>query len=270
MMPELGTAGVHLIAAVTYFIGAGLGWRALSQGQLPRNAQRALGVGALVHVVGFVLMHAEQPPVPMESFSASISLIGWLIVVAYLMSIRFARVRGILVWVAAISGVFTLAASAALPLRDTAIPPALGGSATVWSHAHVLLSALGFSLLALATVAGLGYLLKQRALKRKTLGRLGLPSLESLDRMEHFTLAVGYALLTLGVVTGFAWGWARGLSLWTPHSFWLLLAWAVYLLPISLRVLRNQHGEQPARTVVFGFVLLAFSYIGIRLIGGDV
>ena len=267
MIDGSSTFAVHLVAALFYLAGAGFGWRALVQGERPSAAQRLLGFGALIHAAGFVAMHAEDPPVPMESFPAALSLIGWLTVVSYLMSVQIAHVRGILMWVAGVSAVFTLAAALSLPLLLPAELRSSGAFEMVWSHAHVLLSALGFSFLALATVAGLGYLTKQRVLKQKGAGRLGLPSLESLDRMEHFSLVLGYALLTLGVLTGFAWSWARDLSPWTAHTYWLLLAWAVYLLPIGRRVFRNQHGERPARSVVIGFVVLAFSYIGIRLIG---
>ena len=263
----LDTVWVHGLASIIYILGAVIGWRALSRGEVSRGAQRILGVGAGIHAVGFIAMHTEQPPVPMESFAAALSLIGWLTAVSYLLSIRVARVRGILVWVAIMAALFTVAATTALPFRSS---EPVESTAPLWSHAHVLLSAFGFSFLALATVSGLGYLVKQRSLKRKTAGRFGLPSLESLDRMEHFTLALGYAMLTLGVVTGFAWGWARGLDPWTPHAYGLLLAWAIYGLPIGLRVFRHLHGELPARSVVIGFVVLAFSYIGIRLIGGDV
>ena len=47
-----------------------------------------------------------------------------------------------------------------------------------------------------------------------------------------------------------------------------LVAWCVYLRPVGLRVVGGQHGDRPARSVVLGFAVLAFSYIGIRLLGG--
>jgi ABC-type uncharacterized transport system permease subunit len=148
------------------------------------------------------------------------------------------------------------------PARDAA-----PGDAGAWSHAHVLISTFGFSFLAVASLAGLGYLAKERALKHKNASARVLPSLESLDRLEHFALSLGFPLLTLGVVTGFVWVRQQGLSPWTGHTYWLLAAWTVYLLPVGLRVLLREHGEKPARTCVLGFLLLAFSYIGVRLIG---
>ena len=67
--------------------------------------------------------------------------------------------------------------------------------------------------------------------------------------VRAFTLIGGL----IGVVTGFAWGIGHGLSPWTGHSLFLLGAWAIYLGPVSLRLVRQQHGTLPARGVVVGF-----------------
>lgn len=260
------TGLLHELAAVCYAGSALLGWRALATGRRVASAPWVLALGVLIHGAGFAVLHGEDPPIPLESFPAALSLIGWLIAAAYLCSMRFADVRGVGLWVAAAAAVFTGIAWVDLLVGPTAVRDSAGSGA--WSHAHVLVSALGFSLLALASVAGLAYLVKERALKHKSRARLGLPSLESLDRMEHFTLAAGFPLLTLGVATGFAWGMQHGVEPWTAHTFFLLLAWLVYLLPMGLRVVRRQHGERPARSVVLGFGVLAFAYLGVRLLGG--
>lgn len=257
---------LHQLAAVCYAGAALLGWRALATGRQLRSTPFLLALGVGVHAAGFVVLHDADPPIPMESFPAALSLIGWLIAVSYLLSMRIAQVRGMGVWVGLAATVFTGIAWVELLVGPTAVRDSAGSGA--WSHAHVLVSTLGFSLLALASVAGLAYLVKERALKHKRAGRYGLPSLESLDRLEHFMLALGFPLLTLGVITGFAWGMQQGVSAWTAHTYFLLAAWAVYLLPMALRIVRHQHGERPARSVVVGFAVLAFAYIGIRLIGG--
>lgn len=257
---------LHELAAALYLGSAAAGGWSVWKGTGAHWVPRLLALGALVHAIGFVSLHREQPPIPLESFPAALSLMGWLIAVAYLLSMRFARIQAVAAWVGLAAGLFTTIAWFELLVGPQTVRSVAGSGA--WSHAHVLLSALGFSFLALASLAGLGYLAKERALKHKRGVGESLPSLESLDRMEHFTLALGFPLLTLGVATGFVWGIDQGLSPWSWHSNLLLFAWAVYLLPVGLRVVRQQHGEKPARSVVLGFLLLASSYIGIRLIGG--
>ena len=258
---------LHELAALLYAAGAALGWRAPGRGLRARGLHLLIAAAALLHAVGFVALHLEEPPIPLESFPAALSLIGWLIAVSYLLSLRAASIRAVGPWVGIAAALFTAAAWLGLLVGPREVVGVAGNGA--WSHAHVLLSATGFSLLALASLGGVAYLVKERSLKRKSALRGALPPLESLDRMAHLTLAVGFPLLTLGVATGFVWGLDPGVSPWTPHGYWLLLAWAVYLVPVSLRVLRHQHGERPARAVVVSFAILAFAYIGVRLMGGD-
>ena len=258
------TDGLHILASLLYGAGALDGIVSRRRGSRPTRVSWLLAGGALLHAAGFVALHAHEPTIPMESFPASLSLIAWLMATSYLYSLRIADVGGVGPWVAAAAGVFTLLAWAGFVRSD---PGATVGSGGTWSHAHVLLSTLGFSLLALTSLAGLAYLTKKRALKRNQAARFGLPALESLDRMEHVTLGLGFSLLSLGVLTGFVWGYSRGVSPWTQHSAWLIVAWSVYLVPIGMRLVRRQHGDRPARVVVVGFGFLAFSYLGIRMLG---
>ncbi len=262
----------HLAAALVYLLAAGVGGLALRRGRPAPAVSWLLFAAAGIHAWGIVALHGQAPPVPLSSFPAALSLIGWLGAVSFLLSLRVARVREVGAWVGALAAGLT--AIAAWGLRAGAPVNAIGASAIgagatgAVSHAHVLLSTLGFSVLGLASLAGLAYLVKERALKGKNPARVALPSLESLDRMVHFTLIFGYPLLTLGVATGFVWGLSHDLSPWTGHALWLLVAWTVYLPPIGMLVLRHQRGDRPARGAVLGFVLLAFSYVGVRLLGG--
>jgi ABC-type uncharacterized transport system permease subunit len=258
-------AVAHELAALLYLAAAGLAYRGLRSERSAPEAAWLFGGAVFLHAYAFVGLHLADPPLPLSSFPAALSLIGWLISTSFLLSLRIARVRQVVAWVAALSG--SLTAFAALGLRY--LPPPVADPASVaWSHAHVLLSTLGFSLLALASLCGVSYLVKERALKRKAPVGVALPSLESLDRMIHFALTLGYLLLTLGVATGFGWELARGHALWTGHSAWMLGAWVIYLGPIGMRVVAHQQGDRPARGVVLAFVLLAASYIGVRMAGG--
>ena len=254
------------LAAVLYLGAAVHGFSRRRAGAAGPYVVWGLGLGAALHAGGMFALHLQTPPVPLESFPAALAMVGWLIAAGFLASLVFVRVRSTGPWVAALAGVFTLLADAGLWLPMVTEPAGDPGS-SAWSHAHVLLSTAGFAALALASLAGLGYLAKERELKRKTRPRIALPSLESLDRAEHATLSVGFALLTLGVITGFIWGVVRGASPWSVHSLFLMTAWLVYLIPVGVRVVQREHGARPARGVVLGFAFLAFSYIGIRLLG---
>jgi ABC-type uncharacterized transport system permease subunit len=257
------TVLAHLVAAGLYAIGAAvtIGGPLRGHSALPW----LLALGAAGHLLGILGLHLEQPPVALESTAAALSLIGWLVVACYLLSLRLVRASRVGAWVALTAFLLTLGAGLGLRFPSAAPSP---GSAGAWPHAHVVLSAAGFALLALSGIAGLAYLSKERALKRRPPLRIELPSLESLDRLEHLGLALGFPLLTLGVLSGYAWALSRGEDPWSRHAVFLLFAWFVFLLPVTLRMLRHEQGPRPSRSVVLGFLVLAFSYLGVRLLGG--
>ena len=255
----------HSLATALYLFAAFLGWTRRTTRGGYRGVSFVIAFATGIHAVGFYGLHLERPPVPMSSFPAALSLIGWLIALAWLAALRRLHMRDAGPWVGLLAAAFTLSAELGL---EWSVPAASAVPEPVaWSHAHVLLGTSGFALLALSSLAGFGYLAKERALKQRRGVALSLPALESLDRGEHLTLALGFALLTLGVATGFAWGVRQGLDPWTRHTIFLLAAWAVYLVPVGARVVRQQQGAWPARGVVWSFGFLAFSYIGIRLLG---
>jgi len=255
----------HGLATALYLFAAFLGWTRRSTGIRRSSVSFVIAFAAVIHACGFYGLHLQTPPVPLSSFPAALSLIGWLMALAWLATLRPLHLRDAGPWVGLLAAALTLAAE--LGLQLSAAPASATVEPVAWSHAHVLLGTAGFALLALSSLSGLGYLAKERALKQRRGFALSLPALESLDRGEHLTLALGFALLTLGVATGFAWGVRQGLDPWTRHTVFLLAAWAVYLLPVGARVVRQQQGAWPARGVVLSFAFLAFSYIGIRLLG---
>lgn len=252
----------HLGAAGLYALGAVFG---STHSKLRRVMLLCFGLGAAVHILGFLGFHWEQPPIPLESTPASLSLIGWLVATSYLLSLGLVPTLSVGMWVGLVAALLTLGAPVGLQFPSLSPTTGSGGA---WPHVHVLLSAAGFALLALSGTAGIAYLLKERALKRKRPSPIELPSLESLDRLEHLALAVGFPLLTLGVVSGYIWVLEQGGNPWSPHALLLLAAWLAFLLPVTLRLLRGEKGPRPSRGIVLGFAVLVFCYVGVSFFGG--
>jgi ABC-type uncharacterized transport system permease subunit len=259
------TLVAHLSAAGLYALAAASG---TAPARLRRSLPLLLGAGAAVHILGFLGLHLQEPPVPLVSTAAALSLIGWLAATSYLISLGLARTVAVGLWVGLGAAVLTLAAALGLYLAPPPASPAPPAGA--WPHAHVLFASAGFALLGLSAISGAAYITKERALKSKRPGRLELPSLESLDRLELGGLALGFPLLTLGVLSGYAWVYTHGGNSWSPHALFLLVGWLVFLVPVTLRVLRREHGRRVSRAVLLGFATLAACYLGVRLIGGAV
>jgi ABC-type uncharacterized transport system permease subunit len=234
--------------------------------RLARAAVWALAAGALLHGVSFPLMHAQAAAPPLTSLAAAASFMAWVGTLCFLALLARARIEGLVVLVApaAFVGVFV----AALGLR-TPGPATFAGSGS-WPHLHVLLASAGLALLGLAGLAGALYLAEHRRLKAKARAPqpYPLPSLEALDRVNAIALALGFSLLTLGVLTGMLWVEAERGSLFggSAHEAWSLLAWAIYAALAGIRFGGRQGAHQSAIGAVVAFGFLFFAVVGVELL----
>ena len=118
-----------------------------------------------------------------------------------------------------------------------------------WKLLYCVSGPAGLAGLAMSGMAGLLFLVEHRRIKAKRPldPRFPLPSLEALDRVNRASLAVGFPLLTLGVVTGLMWVHAVHGTLFTggKHETWLAVAWTVYAALVAVRFTSHQ-GARPA------------------------
>lgn len=261
------SAQLHQLTAALYLVAGLVAWAGLAQ-RSPRLERASVGVlaaGALLHVAALALLHRADPPPPLTDPASSLSFMAWIGTLAFLGLQRRARLAGLTVLVApmAFLGVFAAA------LRLPTLSPATFEGAGSWPHAHVLLASAGFALFGLSGLAGVLFLAEHRLLKAKRPldARLPLPSLEALDRVNRMALALGFPLLTLGVVTGMIWVSSERGTPWTGtiHETWSALAWAVCAMLVAARFGAGQGARQAAASAVGGFVFLLFAVIGVEL-----
>ena len=107
-------------------------------------------------------------------------------------------------------------------------------------------------------------------------GREALPKVKSnsknsnlLDNISYRFIGLGFALLTLGIISGavwanFAWGsyWS-----WDPKETWAFITWLTYAFYLHLRISKGWYGEQSASVAIFGFFVVWFCYLGVNLFG---
>jgi len=256
------TAGAYLVASV--LAGAGL---ALGHASFARAAVAALAGAAGLHAVGFSLLHTADPTPPLTNLPMALSFTAWIGTVVYLgLLVRF-RLAGLVALVAPLAFLSVFVATAQLPqVAPAAAAPAAGSL----PHAHVLLASAGLALLGLAGMAGVLFLLEHRRLKRKqSVARDGLwPSLEALDRVNAFTLAVGFLLLTLGVVTGGLWVQSLHGVPWTgsAHEIGSVVYWALYGLLVALRFGVGQGARRCAANAIVGSLFASVAVLGLEIL----
>ncbi|MCA9510265.1 MAG: cytochrome c biogenesis protein CcsA [Myxococcota bacterium] len=259
---------LHQIAAALY-LAAGIGSLlgvVLPAERMSRGGAWGLGLAALVHAAAFATLHRLDPPPPLTDVAVVISLSAWMAVVFLLLFMWRVRLPGLAAAIGPVAFLAVFVAALLLPHEPASASAAQGA----WPHAHVLLAAAGLALLGLAGLAGAIYLVEHRRLKSKRMPprRLQLPSLEALDRVNAVALALGFPLLTLGVLTGVAWQRAelgRAFAVGS-HETWTVLAWVLYAGLVASRFLGGQGARQAAASAVAGFAFLLFAVVGIGLL----
>lgn len=251
-------AALYLAAGVGGLLGLTLPAPAIARG-----AVWGLALGAGVQLISFATLHRLDPTPPLTDPGTAVAVTAWISVSFVLVLMWRLRVASLAAFVgpAAFLAVFygarRMAGTAAAAEHTGAFP-----------HVHVLLASAGLGLMAVAGLAGLCFLLEHRRLKSKRPGRVRLPSLEALDRVNVVSLVLGFPLLTLGVLTGVLWMRRDAGSLWlgTTHEMWTTLAWAIYGGLVLARFAGHQGARQAAASAVAGFAFLLFAVVGVELL----
>ena len=126
-------------------------------------------------------------------------------------------------------------------IRDSLVP-ALQSN---WLTAHVITCFLGYAAFAVAFSLSLLYLLKSRGGEGATgFLQTRLPPADLLDDYSYRIIAVGFPMLTLGIITGAAWAneaWGTYWS-WDPKETWSLIVWLIYAAYLHARLARGWQG----------------------------
>lgn len=144
------------------------------------------------------------------------------------------------------------------------------GASYGWGGFHVVPAAFAYAALTFAGVYGLLHLVAQHNLKAHTFGVLfdRLPPLELLGRMTWLALLIGFALLTVSMVTGpFLFAQARSAGP-TTLEFKIAskiiigsTAWIICLVAVLGRLLGKWSLVRVSRIAVVGFVIVQVLWI---------
>ncbi len=136
----------------------------------------------------------------------------------------------------------------------------------VWQAVHLAGVYLGTLGSAVAAVAGAMYLFVERQFKakRNPTALMRVASLERLERLIVQSATLGFALLTLGLVSGVVILWDRAdldAGWWaSPKVLLATAAWAVYAVVMNVRTATMFRGRRAAWLAIGGLVLLLGVY----------
>ncbi|MBF0429105.1 MAG: cytochrome c biogenesis protein CcsA [Magnetococcales bacterium] len=136
--------------------------------------------------------------------------------------------------------------------------------------AHLVLSLLAYGLFSIAAVFAMMDALQEHALKSKHLGVLFnvLPPLNALETTLFFMVRMGFALLTLSILSGTLYSFQQsGVYFSLTHK--VVFTWATWLVFGTLLVGRHFQGWRGLRAYRFtlwGYLMLALAFLGVKFV----
>ncbi|MFH1799469.1 MAG: c-type cytochrome biogenesis protein CcsB [Candidatus Omnitrophota bacterium] len=205
---------------------------------------------------------------PLTNMYESLAFFALTIALIYLYLERKFKIRTMGAFVAPFP--FLIMAYASLNPND--IQPLVPALKSNWLISHVLTCFVGYAAFAVSFVVSILYLFRVRAEKRspKSAGSFWdfLPSSAALDEIGYKTIAIGFPLLTIGIVTGAFWAnvaWGTYWS-WDPKETWSLIVWLIYAAYLHARITRGWRGKRASILSIVGFAATIFCYLGVNLI----
>jgi cytochrome c-type biogenesis protein CcsB len=233
-----------------------------------RPSLLAVVSGFVCHILSIVLRANELNHMPLTQRYEAFSFFAAFITLGYLIAYARYRIASLSVFVFPLIFVLTFLANVAF-VRSDAIPEALRSN---WIYIHTPLIFMGYAALFLSFAASVMYLIQERKLKTKSHSSwfTQLPSLEICDDLSYRSLAIGFPLITMGIISGALWAQSEWESLWGADLKILLslFTWLIYLVLIHYRVIAGWRGKRAAYLAIVGFVSVLISFLGSNYLGG--
>ncbi len=234
-----------------------------------RVSLAAVVAGWICHAAAIALDAGEPVLTPLTDGYASFSYLAALAALGYLIAYARYRIASLSVFVFPVVFLLTFIAYMGRHASTSSVPAAI---ASGWIYVHLPLIFLGYAALPVSFAGSIMYLMQEHGLKSKHLTGFyrRLPALEVCDDLAYRSLAIGFPLITLGIVSGALWAQAELGTFWGSDLTVVLslLTWFIYLLLIYSRLINGWRGKRAAYLAIAGFVCVLASFLGAGYFGG--
>ncbi|MFH2201578.1 MAG: cytochrome c biogenesis protein CcsA [Elusimicrobiota bacterium] len=131
---------------------------------------------------------------------------------------------------------------------------------------HVVSLLLAYSFFLVSFISGVLYLFKEKAMKLQRPSHR-LPPLELLDKVNLWTLVIGFPIMTFGLFVGLLLAQANPkLGSWMLEKkvIFVTVSWAMYGIVLHLRLMSHYRGRRVIILTVVSFCFLLLSLIGTQ------
>lgn len=231
--------------------------------------------GFLVETGGLVLRWVESYQLgigrpPLTNLYESLVFFSWCTAGIYLAFEYYYKNRFMGAFVLPFVSI-SMAFASFSPNISQEIQPLVPALQSNWLIYHVITCFFAYGAFAVAAGVSIMYVIKFKKEERKE--PLGMilslfPSTATLDDINYKAIAVGFPMLTLGIITGAAWAnyaWGSYWS-WDPKETWSLITWFVYAAFLHARFTRGWRGKRAAWLSIIGFIAVIITYLGVNLV----
>lgn len=256
------SAVFYILAAVVF--GASL---ILGRKSLGWVGFALMSLGLVEQIVGVSArwMLAGRAPLSNMYESFTFATAGMVVVALAFEAVNRMRLAGL---GGAVLGFIFMVLADKAPIFDSQIKPLMPALQSSWLTYHVVTIMLSYSAFALSFFVSMAYLGKDllggdvspNGLLRR------IPSMDALDTFNYKVVAVGFPLLTLGIILGAVWAataWGRPWG-FDPKETWSAITWLIYAIYLHARYLAGWKGRRAAILSLIGFAGVLFTYLGVN------
>lgn len=235
-----------------------------------RTALAALAIALSAHTAWLLLRGVSTGRCPLVGTQEMCAFLAWGLAVSTFIAYRWYHANALKAFIFPI--VLVLAAIAAISPDSTGNTQEFSSKLqSILLPAHVGLLLLAYASFFVAFGAGVMYIIQERELKHKRFGTIfqRLPSLQTCDAISSRAMAVGFVLMTLGIVGGVWYSYSRYHVYWQagPLEIFSVVTWLLYLVIIQSRINAGWGGRAAALASIVSFIIVICSLVGVRYLG---
>jgi cytochrome c-type biogenesis protein CcsB len=249
--------GVLILAEIAYIVGF-----LIRRQQVETVVVMLLVAGCSLLTISIASRWLDAGHPPFTTMYESLVFFAWATTVAFF----FMKRRGVPLWLGAPVTALVILALAYASLLDDTITPLLPALRSNWLTIHVISYFLAYGVLAVSFVASAIVLFNPAMRAGAKPDRQDNDHSQQLDNIGYRGVAVGFPLLTIGLVTGAVWAartWGRYWG-WDPKETMSLVCWLIYAAYLHVRLVHGWTGKRAAIVSFIGFLFVIFTYLGLK------